>query len=204
MIEVRSYRRVFELERRIYRVDRLRLNPGGIPVRGVAYFLVLVASSMLAGALPLLGEPWRAVPWYMRALILPGLLAGLLAVIRIEGRPFHQAARAVLGYVVSSRATSGLVRDATVGERWLPPDIVMLPDGSDAQIRRLSYTGPGAALVTAGHERVVNTPVNRTNGRWWRRAPVAVTLRARESGPAVPPREVVVVARGARLLSTSR
>jgi hypothetical protein len=33
-MEIRSFRRVFDLERRIYRVDRLRLNPGGIPVRG--------------------------------------------------------------------------------------------------------------------------------------------------------------------------
>ena len=38
-IEIRSYRAVFDLERRIYRVDRLRLNPGGVPVRGVVYCL---------------------------------------------------------------------------------------------------------------------------------------------------------------------
>ena len=29
--EIRSYRRVFDLERRIYSIDRLRLNPGGVP-----------------------------------------------------------------------------------------------------------------------------------------------------------------------------
>ena len=34
-IEVRSYRTVFDLERRLYRIDRLRLNPGGVPVRGI-------------------------------------------------------------------------------------------------------------------------------------------------------------------------
>ncbi len=43
MIEIRSYRRVFDLERRIYSVDQLRLNPGGVPVRGVLYFLALLA-----------------------------------------------------------------------------------------------------------------------------------------------------------------
>ncbi len=43
MIEIRSYRAVFDLERRIYRVDQLRLNPGGIPVRGVVYFLAILA-----------------------------------------------------------------------------------------------------------------------------------------------------------------
>ena len=30
----------------------------------------------------------------------------------------------------------------------------MLPDGSDGRMRRLRYTGPGAVLVTAAHERV--------------------------------------------------
>ena len=38
MIEIRSYRRVFDLERRIYSIDRVRLNPGGVPVRGVDVF----------------------------------------------------------------------------------------------------------------------------------------------------------------------
>jgi hypothetical protein len=34
-MDIRSYRAVFDLERRIYRIDRLRLNPSGVPVRGV-------------------------------------------------------------------------------------------------------------------------------------------------------------------------
>lgn len=205
MIEIRSYRRVFELERRIYRIDRLRLNPSGIPVRGVVYFLALVASSMLAGTLPLLGTPLHALPWYMRALILPGLLAGLLAVIRVEGRPFHLAARAFLGYLGSPRCVGGLVREVRPGSCWLPQDIVLLPDGSDAEMRRLSYTGPGAALVAAGHERIVNARPNRRSGRWpRRRAPVAVTLRASDRGWPAPRREVVELERGARLVSFGR
>ena len=55
MIEIRSYRAVFDLERRIYRVDQLRLNPGGIPVRGVVYFLAILAATLIAGGLPLVG-----------------------------------------------------------------------------------------------------------------------------------------------------
>ena len=43
MIEIRSYRRVFDLERRVYSVDRLRLNPGGVPVRGIVYLLAILA-----------------------------------------------------------------------------------------------------------------------------------------------------------------
>ena len=43
-MEIRSYRAVFDLERRIYRIDRLRLNPAGVPVRGIVYFLALLAA----------------------------------------------------------------------------------------------------------------------------------------------------------------
>ena len=37
---IRSYRRVFEVDRRIYRVDRWALPvPGGVPLRAVGYFM---------------------------------------------------------------------------------------------------------------------------------------------------------------------
>ena len=62
-IEIRSYRSVFELERRIYRVDRVRLNPSGVPVRGALYFVALLLMALLAAALPLVGMPLRLLPW---------------------------------------------------------------------------------------------------------------------------------------------
>ena len=55
VMEIRSYRRVFDLERRIYRIDRMRLNPGGVPVRGIVYFLVLLCGALMAARLPLIG-----------------------------------------------------------------------------------------------------------------------------------------------------
>jgi hypothetical protein len=190
MIEIHSYRRVFELERRIYRIDRLRLNPGGVPVRGVVYFLTLAGASMIAGELPLLAVLAHALPWYVRALIVPCLGAGLLAVIRLDGRPFHIAARALLGYRASPR--------------WLPHEILMLPDGSDARVRRLSYTGPGAALVTVEHERVTPGAGRGLSALWSRRARTALTLRADGRGRPLPQGQVVVLQRGARLLTSSR
>ena len=64
MTEIRSYRRVFDLERRIYSVDRLRLNPGGGPGRGVVYFLAILAAVMLVGRLPVLGTITQQAPWF--------------------------------------------------------------------------------------------------------------------------------------------
>jgi hypothetical protein len=152
-MEIRSYRRVFELERRLYRIDRLRLNPGGVPVRGVVYFLALLSSALLAEQLPLLGAIARAVPWYLRDLALPGAGATLLGVIRIEGRPFHLAAHALARYQLGPRRLAGTRRCRGAGQRWWPHDIVLLPDGSDARMRHLRYTGPGAVLVAVEHER---------------------------------------------------
>jgi hypothetical protein len=154
-VEIRSYRAVFDLERRIYRVDRLRLNPGGVPVRGVAYCLALLAALALAGALPLLGVVVKALPWYLRDLLLPVGSAALLTMIRVEGRPFHLAAAALARHALGPRQLAGLRPSAPLAQVWRPGELLMLPDGSDPRLRRLRYTGPGAVLVRVAHERAV-------------------------------------------------
>jgi hypothetical protein len=153
-MEIRSYRAVFDLERRIYRVDRLRLNPGGVPVRGVVYCLAILAGLALAGALPLVGVAVKALPWYLRDLILPAGSAALLTMIRIEGRPFHLAAAALLHHTLGPRRVTGLRSGWRSARVWRPQELLVLPDGSDPRPRRLRYTGPGAVRVTAG-KRVI-------------------------------------------------
>jgi hypothetical protein len=157
-MEIRSYRTVFDLERRIYRVDRLRLNPGGVPLRGIVYFLVLVGLTALASSIPLLGTVVRAMPWYVRYLGLSGAGAAMLTVIRIEGRPFHLALRSLLKLACGPRYLAGAracrASDCSrAGQRWYAPPLLSFPDGSDARLRRLRYTGPGAVLVTVAHQR---------------------------------------------------
>ena len=56
-IEIRSYRAVFDLERRLYRVDGLRLNPSGVPVRGIVALAALLATVLAAQRLPFAGTP---------------------------------------------------------------------------------------------------------------------------------------------------
>jgi hypothetical protein len=148
--EIRSFRSVFDLERRIYRVDRLRLNPGGIPVRGVVYFLALVATALAIGHIPVIGLMIRILPWYVGCVALPALTALLLAAMRIDGRPFHLTAHALVASWILRR--SGRGRDLTPSDAvWWPLEIVFIPDGSDPAIRRFHYTGPGAVVVTAPH-----------------------------------------------------
>lgn len=147
MTEIRSFRAVFDLERRIYRIDRLRLNPGGIPLRGVVYFLASLAFVLLMGHVPVLDVPIRALPWYLSDLLAPAALAALCTLIAVEGRPFHLAALALLRYALGPHELSGL-RPRRHGEDvLLPGEMVLLADGSDSRLRRLRYTGPGTARI---------------------------------------------------------
>jgi hypothetical protein len=158
-MEIRSFRHVFDLERRIYRIDRIRLNPGGIPVRGIVYFLMLLGAATATARLPLVGIAARAAPWYVRDVALPALAAALLSAVRLEGRPFHLAVRALLRFYLGPRRIAGLGarprrarRGLRPGEAWFPSSLPMLPDGSERG-RRLRYTGPGALRVGVAHER---------------------------------------------------
>jgi hypothetical protein len=153
MTEIRSFRRVFELERRIYSVDQLRLNPGGIPVRGVAYFLALLVCELIVGSMPGLRLLAAHVPWYLRDIALPAVTATMLSAIRVEGRASHLAAHALVRFWISPRRIAGGKGCRGVGSRWYMPEFVMLPDGSDSRLRRLRYTGPGAVLVCVEHVR---------------------------------------------------
>ncbi len=199
-MEIRSYRRVFDLERRIYRIDRLRLNPGGVPVRGVVYFLALLLAVLIARRLPLLEIVATLPPWYLGDLAVPAASAALLTMIRIEGRPFHLAALALARYGSGPRRLAG-ARPATdpVG-RWYPDEILLLPDGSDARMRRLRYTGPGAVRVGVPHERSDRASGRRLSSL--RRGP-ALTLRGPADGGSLDPGEVIALAPGARLLVRS-
>jgi hypothetical protein len=196
VIEIRSFRRVFDLERRIYSVDRLRLNPAGVPVRGIVYLLALVSTAVLAAALPVLGAPLRLIPWYLRDLAIPAGIATVLAVIRVDGRAFHLGARARIGWAIGPRSVSGLSRPSTVGQRWLPHDLLVLPDGSEARMRRFRYTGPGAVLVLIAHRRRGAAERGGVGFADRRRALRLEPAAGRRRGPGT----VIALEPGARLL----
>jgi hypothetical protein len=53
---IRSYRRVFNVDRRLYRVDKWAIPvPGGIPLWGIAYFAMAELAMVLLGFLPFVG-----------------------------------------------------------------------------------------------------------------------------------------------------
>jgi hypothetical protein len=170
--EIRSYRAVFDLERRIYRVDRLRLNPTGVPLRGVVYFLAILTVFAVLARLPLVGIPVRLLPWYLREVALPGLAAALLTLIQIEGRPSHLAVLAMLRSAFGPRELVGLRPHTSAHRRFRPHELVFLADGSDARLRRLRYVGPGVVRVSAAHSRTTR----RLGPLGWRTRRPSITL----------------------------
>jgi hypothetical protein len=192
-MEIRSYRKVFDLERRVYRVDHVRLNPGGVPVRGVVYFLAVAASALAAARVPVLGAALAPVPWFVRDLALPAASASLLTALRIDGRPFHLAASSLVRFACVRKRVDmlGTRRSLDGGRfRWRPPPILTLVDGSHQRLRRLDYKGPGAVHVVGAHE---------CNARRGRRGSEVVEVRSPTSPRTEASPRVIVLARGVRL-----
>ncbi|HEY5287053.1 MAG TPA: hypothetical protein VIJ50_08110 [Solirubrobacteraceae bacterium] len=193
--EIRSYRCVFDLERRLYRIDRLRLNPAGVPLRGIVYFLALLGAVLVAATLPLLGLLVRILPWYLRDIGAPGACAAMLTLIKIEGRPFHLAALALLRYGIGPRELSGLRPRVNADRRWRLEELLVLADGSDPHLRRMRYSGPGAVLISAAHVRSSWRPglVRSFMGRPdMRLAPLTAKQRPAKG-------QVIALTRGARM-----
>lgn len=195
-MEIRSYHAVFDLERRIYRIDRLRLNPSGVPVRGVVYLLALIASVLVLAHTPPLELLAKALPWYLTYLALPCGGAALLTILRIDGRPVHLACQALARHWLGPRQLVGFGAGEnrpheTATACWRPPQILLLPDGSEARMRRLRYSGPGAVLVAVAYERCGPT----RHGRERR----SLRLREAPNRPAPNGGQVIALAAGAKV-----
>jgi hypothetical protein len=155
-IEVRSFRSVFEFERGIYRIDRMTLNPSGVPVRGIVYAAVLELALLALARVPLLGLPLALAPWPVRYVILPCGLATVFAMVRVAGRPFHHAARALCAFALSPRRLHGLSPCGALGGRWMPGELISIPNGSEPRLRRFRYRGPGLVSVERAHAQTVH------------------------------------------------
>lgn len=89
-LEIRSFRVVFAIERRLFKLERWRLPvPHGVPLRALAYFGVALAALVFLDALPLVGPVIELLPAPLRFVGLPALIAATLARVRVDGRPAH-------------------------------------------------------------------------------------------------------------------
>jgi hypothetical protein len=92
-VVIRSYRRVFDVDRRIYRVDRWALPaPGGVPLRGLAYFSATLVAVVVLGGVPGVGDLLGGLAAPLRYVVLPLAVAVLGTQAAPDGRVAHRFA----------------------------------------------------------------------------------------------------------------
>jgi len=149
-LTIRSYRRVFEVDRRIYRVDRWALPvPGGIPLRGLGYFAAAVALVVGLAALPGVGELVGALSPPLRYVVVPLAVAVLGTQAAPDGRAAHRFALDWLGLRLRARRRSAGRSVPLEGERVPWHGVLTVRwDGHAAQLLPGRVRGP--ARVTFG------------------------------------------------------
>lgn len=175
-IVIRSYRRVFNVERRIYRIDKWTVPiPGGIELRAVVYFIGAELLIILVGALPLLGLPLELVGWQYKYVIAPLAVAVLGTRVTPDGRPAHRYVGSLIGYLFRRHRTAG-AHAAPLEDEPVPyqPGAWVTPDAQTPGLRRARVKGP--ATVRFRDQVVADTP---TGSRFQRRRRVRPNQQGR-------------------------
>jgi TcpE family len=141
---IRSYRRVFEVDRRIYRVDRWALPvPGGVPLRGLGYFAATIALVVVLGPVPAIGDLLGLLSAPLRYVVLPLTVAVLATQAAPDGRSAHRFAGDWLRLRLRTRRRSALRRVPLEGEAVPWHDVLATRwDVSGAQLHRARVRGP--------------------------------------------------------------
>lgn len=103
-LQIRSFRVVFDLERRLHKIDRWRIPlPYGVPVRGLVYGIAALCAVLIAARLPLAGALVALLPGPVRYAVLPAAVAYALTQLRVDGRPAHRALWALGRHALAPR-----------------------------------------------------------------------------------------------------
>jgi hypothetical protein len=135
---------VFEVDRRIYRVDRWALPvPGGVPLRGLGYFVATLLAVIAADRLPGVGALVGALSPPLRFVVVPLAAAVLGTQAAPDGRSAHRFAWDWLCLRVRARRRSAGRVVALEGEpvAW-HGELGVCFDGDGAQLHRARVRGP--------------------------------------------------------------
>lgn len=147
-LPIHSFRVVFELERRIHKIDRWRIPvPYGIPLRGLAYGAAALAATIALARTPIVGSPIGVLPAPIRLVILPVGVAYFLTHVEVDGRPAHAALGAWTRWKLSARRVTAVRRLPSAGAVVRLGDIVLMTDERSARYRGALIEGPADVLL---------------------------------------------------------
>jgi hypothetical protein len=149
-LTVRSYRRVFRVDRRIYRVDRWALPvPGGVPLLAVGYFAAALLVIVLAGELPVLGDVVGVVSPPLRFVVAPLAIAVLGMQAAPDGRVAHRFAWDWLRFRLRSKRRCAGRTVRLEGEPRLVGGVLATTwDVHAPELHRGRVTGPARVTFT--------------------------------------------------------
>ena len=152
-IEVRSWRRVYRLERRIYSIPngqgqwRLPI-PGGIPLWGAAYFIAAVAVLFALRAAPGIGLLAAAIPPELAFTLLPAACAYAGSRYRPHGRMPHRHCASFLSELLAGKHFYGEQRLPAAGIAELLDQTVTLAPGAEwPALLDAEITGPATVYT---------------------------------------------------------
>ena len=146
-LPIASYRVVFDLERRIHRIDRFRVPlPYGLPLRSLAYALVALACILAIEHVPVVGRAPGLLPTPARLVLAPVAISYALTRLRLDGRSAHAAASCWLRYIAAPRHLVAFQPRRVRGVERLG-DLAMAPNASGGAWRRGTVSGPAEVFV---------------------------------------------------------
>lgn len=147
-VVIRSFRVVFEHERRIHKVDRIRLPlPYGLPLRSLAYGAIVLIALLVLSRMPLLGGLVGLIPLPVRVAVLPALGAYLLTQVKPDGRPAHRFLLCWVRLRVTPRKRTSLLGGAPGVSSVRLGALTVAPDERGPAYRRGTIDGPAHALM---------------------------------------------------------
>src|SRR4051794_14748517 len=155
---IRSYRRVFEVDRRIYRVDRWAWPvPGGVPLRAVGYFAAAVLAVVILGGLPGTEELVGMLSPPLRYVVVPLAVAVLGTQAAPDGRTAHRFASDWFRFRLRAhrRSAGRVVRLGDEPGRW-DGDLPVRWDADGGELHRARVRGP--ARVTFNVPTTIGEP----------------------------------------------
>lgn len=144
---IRSFRLAFELERRIFTLDRWRLPlPYGVPVVGVAYAAAALAVVVLLARVPVVGALVALLPAPVRLLLVPVGTAYALMRLRVDGRTAHRFLVAWLRAAAGPRRVVAFRRADEATPVYLG-DVELAADATVRSWPRAVVRGPARIVV---------------------------------------------------------